>query len=75
MAKMNPKSGYEWMKATMSEDKCRITYRVIGATVNGSDGIDEDGVAEWSDDDIRKVVGQMLDVPTEYHNEIEVIWN
>lgn len=71
---MSKETGYEWMKVVVSQGVCQITYRVINAQVTGRDSLD-DGVGNWTDGEIRRVVGEMLDVPEKYRSEIEVIWS
>ena len=75
MAKaVNTKSGYEYIRATVSEGRLSMRYRVVGLHVDGRDGYDED-VSKWTDDDIRKIVCQMLDIDLTFKEEVEVVWD
>jgi hypothetical protein len=63
---------YEWVKAVVYADgECRITYRVKGARVVGSDVIDED-VSRWTQDQIISRVKSIIDVEDGDPVEIQV---
>lgn len=65
-------SGYDWVKATVDCGDLRLTYHATGAKVDGRTDHDED-VSDWSDDDIRNVAAQLLDIPSDCAGSIEVV--
>lgn len=66
-------SGYEWVKARVTEDgSCIFTYRVKGNPIDGSDQHDED-VVDWTDQQIRELGCDLLGIDRKFAGRIEVI--
>lgn len=64
---------YEYVRATVTDGSLRIEYKIPGL-VAGRQSHDED-VSEWTDDEIRDLVGRLLDVRKGLADTIDVIWN
>jgi len=68
---------YKWIKATvrMIDKYVVLTYQISEPGVpQGRDVIDDPSCVDWTDDEVRTMAAQMLDV-AEGKDEIEVIWN
>ena len=66
---------YEYVRATVSvtDGSMVMRYKIAGAPA-GSMSHDEN-VSEWTDGEIRDVVGGLLGVPEAIRDTIEVIWD
>jgi hypothetical protein len=56
---------YEWVEAEVTPTGIQITYQVVGKTKMGDDALEDDTVATWPEEDVRRMVGQMLEI----HND------
>jgi hypothetical protein len=70
-ATMNPSSGYEQITVMVSEGRALLRYRVTGSKIDGRDAHDED-VTEWSDQDLRNLACDLLDVDRQFAGDIAV---
>lgn len=68
------KSGYEWIKATITDGSVTFTYQVPDLSTPGRMGHDEN-VSTWSDDDIRSLGCSLLDIDESCATEIEILWD
>jgi len=65
-------SGYDWIKAHVLEaGDLFVTYRVTGLLSDGNQSIDDDA-GDWSDDDIRKSVCDLLTLDHQFKSQVEV---
>ena len=69
---MSDEGRYLWCKASvdMLMGTVQFTYQVAGLEVEGEQSHDED-VSEWSEEDIRQLAHDLLDVPKEL---VEIIY-
>lgn len=69
--------GYKWIKATVYplDGFIELTYQITeDGAPQGRDRLDDEGVEDWTDDDVRTSVAAMLGI-AEGSDEIEVIWD
>lgn len=64
---------YEWIKATITDGQVTFTYKVPGLP-SGGQRHDED-VHTWTDEQIRKLGCDLLDISPNRADEIEVLWD
>lgn len=64
---------YDYIRATITDGKLGVKYRVTGNPTPGRTDHDED-VLEWSDKEIRGLVASLIDVQDDQRELIEIFW-
>ncbi len=66
-----PEERYEFIRAIVSEGNLSCEYRLVGNSVTGRQSHDED-VSNWTEEEIRQLVCEMLDVADDERSVIEI---
>jgi len=70
---MSEAEGYEYIKAIIDCGSLRWEYLIAGYDVKGRDAHDED-VSDWTEEEILTLTKNMLDVPEDQADRIEIIY-
>jgi hypothetical protein len=67
-------SGYDWIIVIRDGTRCQMTYRVTGMDRGGRMDWDDD-VSDYTDDQIREHVCDMLGIDHKFKGEVDVTWD